>query len=268
MKKFITILTLFIVSFALYSCAYKESYRWGEGEYIKIVKLCDLAKYKEVEIESAAHKGDTEAMFLLAMLSQDDEEEFRKLLLKSADQGYIFAMAMAVEKSRSSSQMNEGKTRSKRTSEFAIYKPGYLFRLKLLAKEGNILAQKYLAYYYEDEADGEISNAEEAVKWGRMAAEQGDAEAQYALGVSYEKGIGIEKNYKEALKWYQKSSKQGYEKAEVKVIHFMMKGRGGLVKDEKQAMKRLVRLCDRFEEEELNDHKNLKELMKKYHKRF
>ena len=45
-------------------------------------------------------------------------------------------------------------------------------------------------------------NAAEAVKWYRKAAEQGDAEAQYNLGVMYDKGEGVPKNNVEAYKWF------------------------------------------------------------------
>ncbi|MCD7798298.1 MAG: SEL1-like repeat protein, partial [Akkermansiaceae bacterium] len=37
-------------------------------------------------------------------------------------------------------------------------------------------------------------------------AEQGDAEAQYELGVCYFKGEGVEKDEKEAVRWYRKAA--------------------------------------------------------------
>ena len=37
----------------------------------------------------------------------------------------------------------------------------------------------------------------EAVKWYRMAAEQGDAQAQNSLGVMYANGEGVIQDYKE-----------------------------------------------------------------------
>ena len=53
-----------------------------------------------------------------------------------------------------------------------------------------------------------------AVKQYTAAAEQGDAEAQYHLGVCYEKGEGVTQSYKEAVKWYQKAAEQGYAEAQ------------------------------------------------------
>ena len=43
-------------------------------------------------------------------------------------------------------------------------------------------------------------NDQEAVKWFRLAAEQGDADAQYNLGYMYALGEGVAKNDQEAVK--------------------------------------------------------------------
>ena len=44
-------------------------------------------------------------------------------------------------------------------------------------------------------------------------AEQGDVNAQFNLGVIYEKGQGVKQDYFEAVNWYRKASEQGYAKA-------------------------------------------------------
>ena len=44
-------------------------------------------------------------------------------------------------------------------------------------------------------------------------AEQGNAIAQYGLGLIYANGEGIEKNLTEAMKWYRKAAEQGNENA-------------------------------------------------------
>ena len=48
-----------------------------------------------------------------------------------------------------------------------------------------------------------------AIKKWKPLAEQGDALAQYNLGVVYEKGLGVSKDHKEAEKWLLLSAKQG-----------------------------------------------------------
>ena len=49
-----------------------------------------------------------------------------------------------------------------------------------------------------------------ALFWRRKAADQGDAKAQYDLGVMYFSGEGVLQDYAEAIRWYQKSASQGY----------------------------------------------------------
>ena len=45
-------------------------------------------------------------------------------------------------------------------------------------------------------------------------AKQGNADAQYNLGVMYENGQGISKNYKTAVKWYRLAADQGHASAQ------------------------------------------------------
>ena len=56
-------------------------------------------------------------------------------------------------------------------------------------------------------------NFEEAVKLYREAAEQGDANAQYNLGMCYEYGQGVEQSYSEAAKLFRKAAEQGLDEA-------------------------------------------------------
>ena len=65
---------------------------------------------------------------------------------------------------------------------------------------------------YEN-GDGVEQNYEEAAKWWRLAAEQGNVKAQYNLGCSYEDGKGVEQNHEEAIKWYRLAAEQGEEDA-------------------------------------------------------
>ena len=48
----------------------------------------------------------------------------------------------------------------------------------------------------------------EAVYWYRLAAEQGNAVAQYNLGAALEGGLGVPQNYIEAIGWYRKAARQ------------------------------------------------------------
>ena len=53
------------------------------------------------------------------------------------------------------------------------------------------------------------AKAKEAVKWSRKAAEQGDAEAQFNLGIMYHNGQGVPQDHAEAARWYRKAAEQG-----------------------------------------------------------
>ena len=58
-------------------------------------------------------------------------------------------------------------------------------------------------------ASGVPKNDREAVKWYRLAAEQGVAAAQYNLGLMYDNGDGVPENDREAVKWYRLAAEQG-----------------------------------------------------------
>jgi uncharacterized protein len=77
-----------------------------------------------------------------------------------------------------------------------------------LAKQGNASAQYNLGVIYGN-GQGVPQDYKTAVKWYRLAAEQGDADAQYDLGVMYDNGQGVPQDYKTAVKWYSLAAKQG-----------------------------------------------------------
>lgn len=48
----------------------------------------------------------------------------------------------------------------------------------------------------------------------RPAAEAGDAEARYYVGLIHAKGLGVERDYKAAVRWYRLAADQGHARAE------------------------------------------------------
>ena len=80
----------------------------------------------------------------------------------------------------------------------------------LLGSGGAVWAQDYdkglKAYQSGDFAT--------ALKEWKPLAEQGNAAAQYNLGVAYYKGKGVTQDYAEAVKWYRKAAEQGYADAQ------------------------------------------------------
>ncbi len=82
-----------------------------------------------------------------------------------------------------------------------------------LAEQGNAKAQFNLGVMY-DRGLGVPQDYAEAVKWYRKAAEQGNAEAQHDLGIMYDKGLGVPQDYAEAVGWWRKAADQGYAYAQ------------------------------------------------------
>ena len=69
-----------------------------------------------------------------------------------------------------------------------------------------------------------------ALKEWQSLADQGNASAQYNLGLMYYKGKGALKDYKQAVKWYQKAADQGYASAQHN-LGFMYAYGEGVLKD-------------------------------------
>jgi TPR repeat protein len=66
----------------------------------------------------------------------------------------------------------------------------------------------------------------EAVKWYRLAAEQGNADGQTNLGVMYANGQGVPQDFKEAVKWYRLAAEQRHALAQSNLGLMYSKGRG------------------------------------------
>ena len=80
------------------------------------------------------------------------------------------------------------------------------------AEQGNAEAQFDLGVRFDD-GKGVRQNQEEAVKWYRKAAEQGHTTAQYNLGVSYYNGEGVPENEDESADWFYRAARWGHEGA-------------------------------------------------------
>ena len=61
---------------------------------------------------------------------------------------------------------------------------------------------------------GVTQSDSDAVKWFRLAADQGYAKAQYNLGVMYDNGQGVTQSDPEAVKWFRKAAEQGHSGAQ------------------------------------------------------
>ncbi len=109
-------------------------------------------------------------------------------------------------------------------------------KLYLLAAEhGDARAQYNLGVCYA-EGEGISRDYTEAVRWWHLAAKQGNAAAQYNLGVCYYNGDGVNKDYTEAIVWYRKAADKGLSEAMYGLGKCYLDGLG-VEKDEEQAAK-------------------------------
>ena len=60
----------------------------------------------------------------------------------------------------------------------------------------------------------------------RPLAEQGDADAQYNLGLMYDKGYGVPQDYGQARQWYEKAAAQGKTNAQYNLGVLYVNGHG------------------------------------------
>ena len=64
-----------------------------------------------------------------------------------------------------------------------------------------------------DNGEGVPENDAEAVRWFKLAAEQGYAAAQRSLGLMYVTGTGVPKNLVRAYVWFSVAAAQGFPDA-------------------------------------------------------
>ena len=83
-----------------------------------------------------------------------------------------------------------------------------------MAEQGDAEAQSAMGLMYQY-GEGVTKDYREAAKWYRKAAEQGLALAQLRLGAIYDGGKGVSVDHKEAAKWYRKAAEQGYPKSQL-----------------------------------------------------
>ena len=161
----------------------------------------------------AADRGNADAQFFLGLDSEDYAEEARWWRL-AADQGHADAQYFLA-------MLDEGGRGAPRD---------VVSEIRRLAEEGDAEAQYHLARLYtrgvgipqdhglavkwfHKAADRGNANAQfvlgldsedyaEEDRWWRLAADQGHADAQHLLALSYEGGFGVPRDFVAAYMWY------------------------------------------------------------------
>ena len=93
------------------------------------------------------------------------------------------------------------------------------------ASSGDAYVQFCLGLAYEA---GQIvpRDYSKAMAWYRKAAEQGEKYAQYNLGSMYNNGEGVTQDYAQAAVWFLKSAEQGLDRAQYTVGRMYHNGQG------------------------------------------
>jgi TPR repeat protein len=103
--------------------------------------------------------------------------------------------------------------------------PADIPTLKRSAEQGDGQAQIALGWLYCS-GSAVPQNYAEAVNWWRKAADQGLASAQNSVGMMYNLGHGVPQSYGEAFKWFFKAAQQGEAVGQYNVGEAFEFGRG------------------------------------------
>ena len=108
-------------------------------------------------------------------------------------------------------------------------------KIRMAADQGDADAQYRMGHRYAI-GDGAEINLVESLKWYRQAAENGQVEAQYRLGFIYEQGRGVPVDYVEAARWWRRAADQGHAGAQYNLGVCYRRGEG-VAKDSIEALK-------------------------------
>ena len=94
-------------------------------------------------------------------------------------------------------------------TSFAQEDPPDLKAIEKKAAEGDAEAQIALGLAYDRGGLGVAQDAKKAAEWFGKAAAQGVAEAQFNLGIMCASGVGVEKDEAKAVVWLEQAATQG-----------------------------------------------------------
>ena len=103
-----------------------------------------------------------------------------------------------------------------------------------LAEEGDARAQYYLGLMYA-RGEGLPEDNHQAAHWFRKSAEQGNPQSQYQLGMLYANGKGVPEDDRQAVHWLSESARQGDARAQFN-LGIMYELGEGVPRDDRQAV--------------------------------
>ena len=103
--------------------------------------------------------------------------------------------------------------------------------LRLAAEQGDTDAQSMFGLMCAN-GEGVVKNDEEAVEWLLLAAEKGNSCAQASLGLIFGEGLGVIQDSVQAHKWFKVSTVNGDEEEILLAIQYMDALEGEMTPDE------------------------------------
>lgn len=114
--------------------------------------------------------------------------------------------------------------------------------LRISAEQGDARAQFGLGLAYHL-GEGVPKDVSVAAKWYLKAAEQGYADAQYYIALCYDEGQGVPKDLTEAAKWFRKAAEQGHAYSQYALALCYEKGEG-VAKNSVEAIKWFLKAAE------------------------
>lgn len=118
---------------------------------------------------------------------------------------------------------------------------------RMAADRGNAQAQVGVGNLYA-QGQGVPQDYSEALRWFRMAADQGNSEAQNDVGLFYLSGLGVSQDYPEGLRWLHKAADQGNEVAQRNIGMAYLLGMG-VPPNRTEAIRWLRKAADKGDED-------------------
>jgi TPR repeat protein len=192
-------------------------------------------------LQRATHQNNSDAQYHLGLAYgtghgvRKNTNEALRLLTLSSEQGHREARYHWAKLLEQHPKLVQSKTQVRQLYESAAkqgYAPaqlrlGYLLRGEWIAPTQHLLADEPIVVHkksaFKRHNDPDLISA---LGYFTMAAEQGNADAQFEVGQMMAQGLGTAQLFEEALRWYELSSRQGHAKAQFNIAFLYAYGQG------------------------------------------
>ena len=165
-------------------------------------------------------KNITEALRLLQLSSEQGQREARYHWAKCLEQHPKLIQTKGQVRHLYESAAKQGYAP-------AQLRLGYLLRGEWIAPPQNLRTDETITGHkksvFKRHNDPDLMSA---LRYFTMAAEQGNADAQFEVGQMMAQGMGTTQLFEEAMRWYELSARQGHAKAQFNIAFLYAYGQG------------------------------------------